>query len=123
MEACGGSHFLGRALQQQGHMELHQAECDLHRCASIEPQAEAKGLRFEVVVEPSVPRLVIADESRTKQAQRNLLANAVTRPAKIGVIRRLNSLCTFCFSDPQTKRPPFRAAFGQTRGANIRVSL
>lgn len=109
-------------------MELHQAECDLHQllrecCASIEPQAEAKGLRFEVVVEPSVPRLVIADESRTKQALRNLLANAVTRPAKIGVIRRLNSLCTFCFSDPQTKRPPFRAAFGQTRGANIRVRL
>ena len=62
--------------------ELHPAPCDPGMLlddvvSAVSPQAEAKGLRIEVQVEPEVPAVMVTDSTRLLQVMMNLAGNAV----------------------------------------------
>ena len=48
-----------------------------HVEALYRPQADEKGLEFEVTVSPSVPPVIHTDPGRVEQILRNLLSNAI----------------------------------------------
>eukprot|EP00741_Cyanophora_paradoxa_P013618 tig00020704_g13147.t1 len=43
----------------------------------VQPRAEAKGLRLEVLIDPSVPSVIVSDADRLRQVLLNLVTNAV----------------------------------------------
>jgi PAS domain S-box-containing protein len=74
--------ILDVAKLETGHVELEILEFDLRdtlarTCSIAAVQARAKGLRFELALERSVPRLVRGDGRRISQVVLNLVSNAV----------------------------------------------
>lgn len=53
------------------------ADCVHEMCDMFEPQAQAKGLRFQFEPEGTLPEVVRADEKRMRQILINLLGNAI----------------------------------------------
>jgi PAS domain S-box-containing protein len=75
---------------EAGEITSNLATFDLHRMlgdleAMFLLRAEAKALEFEVALEGSVPRFVVADEGKVRQVLVNLLGNAVkfTREGRV----------------------------------------
>ncbi|MCZ6655629.1 MAG: response regulator [Planctomycetota bacterium] len=67
---------------EAGRLEIDEAPCDLHRLLQsvfdiVSPRAEAKGLDIELEVSPTVPRAIVTDSTKLKQALVNLLGNSV----------------------------------------------
>jgi CheY-like chemotaxis protein/nitrogen-specific signal transduction histidine kinase len=85
---AAGQHLMGLlndaldlARIEAGRLELQDAPFDLHQMLSaagelIRPQAESKGLEFELVLEESLPRGVLGDAGRLRQIVLNLGHNA-----------------------------------------------
>jgi signal transduction histidine kinase/DNA-binding NarL/FixJ family response regulator len=68
----------------------------------IRPQAEAKGLDFQLVLDPALPQYVRTDERRLRQILVNLLSNAVkyTTQGRVRLdIHYRNQVATFTVSD------------------------
>ncbi len=78
---------------EAGRLEMEQVEVALvdlieDLCQSLVPMVIAKGIHFDLFIDPEVPELVIGDGLRLRQVFYNLLGNAIK------------------FADPgQTKRP------------------
>lgn len=67
---------------EAGKLHLESEALDLHAVvnsvsASLRPQAESKGLRLYVHINPDVPFALIGDPLRTRQVLLNLIGNAV----------------------------------------------
>ncbi|WP_425582102.1 HAMP domain-containing protein [Streptosporangium fragile] len=60
--------------------------------ATFRPLTTEKGLRFDVVVAPDVPEVLLTDEQRLRQVLRNLLSNAVKFTEKGSVELRIERL-------------------------------
>ena len=63
-------------------MELERRAFDPRRALAavsdlVRPRAQGKGLRYELAVDPQVPRQLIGDDMRLRQIVLNLLSNAV----------------------------------------------
>jgi PAS domain S-box-containing protein len=78
---------------ETGQLELDLTDVALHdtiehACAVAGIEANAKGLDFDVVIDPDVPKHVRADSGRLRQIILNLVANAVKFTATGGVTVR-----------------------------------
>jgi signal transduction histidine kinase/ActR/RegA family two-component response regulator len=67
---------------ETGHIELDLAEFDLHElieqgCAPADLEARAKGVDFDLQIDPQLPRRVRGDGARMRQVLLNLAFNAV----------------------------------------------
>jgi PAS domain S-box-containing protein len=67
---------------EAGRMEVRNEPCDLPRLLTdvghvVRQRAEAKGLRFDLLMSPHVPRGVLTDPTKLRQVLVNLLGNAV----------------------------------------------
>ena len=67
---------------EAGHLSLEHASFDLHQLFSDTARlftvpAEAKGLRLDLLIDPTVPAQVIGDAAHLRQVLTNLLSNAV----------------------------------------------
>ena len=87
---------------ESGRLELQDVAFDLpgvleSACALLRPQAEAKGLGFELELDPTVPRGIQGDPVRLRQILLNLGHNAIKFTAAGGVAVRVhwveNRLC------------------------------
>jgi signal transduction histidine kinase/ActR/RegA family two-component response regulator len=79
---------------ETGHLELDVVEFDLHElieqgCAPADLEATAKGLQFDLQVDPRVPRRVRGDGPRLRQVVLNLAFNAVKFTAGGSVVVRV----------------------------------
>lgn len=75
---------------EAGRLSLFLAAADLYRLledieSMFRIRTDAKGLRFEVTIDPAVPRWIVTDIQRVRQILINLLGNAVKFTAKGGV--------------------------------------
>ncbi len=78
------------ALAESGQMQLKLQPCDLsalvrHAAATVQPQAQSKGMGIEVESPDALP--ILADPERVSQVLRNLLINAVNYTNPGGQIR------------------------------------
>ncbi|MCR5302409.1 MAG: response regulator [Lachnospiraceae bacterium] len=67
---------------EEGRMEILPTQYELSSVINdivnmIKSRAQKKGLKFEVTVDPNIPRILYGDEIRIKQVVLNLLTNAV----------------------------------------------
>jgi PAS domain S-box-containing protein len=88
--------ILDIAKLETGHIELDPGDFNLYEtieqsCAVAALQAVEKGLRFEVDIEPDVPRLVRGDGRRLQQVILNLVSNAVKFTSEGSIRVRVNA--------------------------------
>ncbi|NTV13589.1 MAG: response regulator [Desulfobulbaceae bacterium] len=81
---------------EAGRLELLYEEVEIASfCTALKemfiPQAEQKGLEFQVVVEESTPKTIRIDEQRTQQVLKNLLANAFKFTAQGSVSLKISA--------------------------------
>ena len=84
---------------ETGHLDLDLRDFDLpeaikQTCSLAAAQARAKSLKFDLMIEPDVPRLVCGDDRRLQQVLLNLIANSVkfTQAGSITVRVSANSM-------------------------------
>jgi len=73
----------GELKARQGPFDLRESVADIAAAAAL--KARGKGLAFETVVAPGVPRVILGDAVRLREVLRHLLDNAVkfTREGKV----------------------------------------
>jgi signal transduction histidine kinase/CheY-like chemotaxis protein len=117
-------------------LELSPTDLDLRRIANevsslMRPAAQRKGVRFETVVDGSVPTLVRADPVRVKQTLLNLVGNALkfTQEGvirmRIGTVSAQPGMVQFSVSDTGIGIAPDKHAqvfepFRQADGSTVR---
>jgi signal transduction histidine kinase/ActR/RegA family two-component response regulator len=79
---------------ETGRIDLELAEFDLHElvervCVPAGLEAQAKGVRLDVEIDPQAPRRVRGDGARLRQVVLNLVGNAVKFTAEGSVVVRL----------------------------------
>ena len=131
---------------EAGQMQVLMEDVELedlahHVEALYRPQADEKGLEFEVTVSPSVPPVIHTDPGRVEQILRNLLSNAIKfteqgsvklriRLAQISEVersdlRQAGQIVAFSVQDtgigvPEDKRRLIFEAFQQVDGRTVR---
>jgi two-component system, sensor histidine kinase RpfC len=83
---------------EAGKITIEQADFDLHSLINstakmLSPQAENKGLKFNIHISPEIPFLLIGDEQHLRQIIINLISNAIkfTQNGSIEIVLSLVS--------------------------------
>lgn len=107
------SNLLDLSKIESGKLELENSIMDIHSLMHesvgiLQYSMKSKSLKYTLVIEPNVPRLVSLDHTRIRQVIVNLLSNAVKFTEKGGVSVRLSfkpidqSMGTFTFEVQDT---------------------
>lgn len=90
--------ILDISMIEAGRVSLKEAVFDVHELlhdmkAVFSMSAEAKGIRFFMDYEESLPRYILADGGKLRQVLVNLLGNAIKYTDKGGVVLRVRTDC------------------------------
>jgi PAS domain S-box-containing protein len=89
------SNLLDLSKIESGKLELENSIMDIHSLMHesvgiLQYSMKSKGLKYSLVIEPNVPRLVSLDHTRIRQVIVNLLSNAIKFTEKGGISVRLS---------------------------------
>jgi len=87
--------ILDLARIESGRMQLSEELCDVHRVVIelidlFRPKTDEKDLTLEYVIDPEVPRHVLADTNKIRQILINLMGNAVKFTSSGGISLKLH---------------------------------